>query len=240
MLNFRSIDSSLVGHLMKNNTLLSSQRTEIFQSIKATGLNPAEFELTSVHSAYDYEIEVSYLAHVRSGYYFKFDFNEHTGKRRSFYSPAYQDREGSSTSLDWDAQLSLVDRWLAYLKREIESPDPWESITAETQIIEDANSDTTNLPFTEEEKRSIISGMDELRQYLISNQKFATDLVEPKLTYLLESSNRVGRKDWLNLLFATMVALLMAAYAPPETIREVLSYAGQVFHVVIKNQSFLL
>jgi hypothetical protein len=89
------------------------------------------------------------------------------------------------------------------LKREIESPDLWGAISLEAEILESAASaGTSNAPFTIGEKAYIVQGINEIKQYLLTAHKLDPELdpelVESRLNYLVESSEREGRKDWIN------------------------------------------
>ena len=84
---------------------------------------------------------------------------------------------------------------MARLKRETDSLDLWGAISKEAQILESAaSSDTSNAPFSTEEKAYIVDGINEIKQYLLTALKLDPELVESRLNYLVESSERVGRK----------------------------------------------
>jgi hypothetical protein len=50
------------------------------------------------------------------------------------------------------------------------------------------------------------------QQYQIEQEKF----IEDQFTYLMESSQRLGRKDWLNITFSTLVSLAVTLALPLE------------------------
>jgi hypothetical protein len=64
-------------------------------------------------------------------------------------------------------------------------------------------------------------------------------LLESRLNYLVEASERVGRKDWINLLISVLVGIVISAALPPETTRELFHLAGIVLRQII-NMPLLL
>ena len=144
------------------------------------------------------------------------------------------------TSATWPEQFEFVKRWLASLKRETESPDLWGAISKEARILESAaSSDSSNAPFTLEEKAYILQGIDEIKQYLLTAHKLDPELVESRLNYLIESSERVGRKDWLNLLISVLVGIVISAALPPEATRELFRFVGTVLRQIINTPLLL-
>ena len=158
----------------------------------------------------------------------------------SKWEPGEQTRVDSYYWDNWSDQLSWFRSWLNYLKREIESPDLWAEISKEAQVLEAAaSSDTSNAPFSLEEKAYIVQGINEIKQYLLTAHKLDPELVESRLKYLIESSERVGRKDWINLLISVLVGIVINAALPPEATRELFRFVGTVLRQII-NQPLLL
>lgn len=173
-----------------------------------------------------------------SDFYFEFD-NASTNSS-SQWSPGQQKVVEWVTTGSWGEQLILVQRWLTYLKREIESPDLGGAISKEAQILESAASaDKSNVPFSAEEKAYIVQGINEIKQYLLTAHKLDPELVESRLNYLVESSERVGRKDWINLLNSVLVGIVISAALPPEATQELFRFVGTVLKQII-NQPLLL
>lgn len=120
------------------------------------------------------------------------------------------------------------------MRREAESPDLWGSISKEAQILESAaSSDTSNASFTAEEKTYVVQGINEIKQYLSTAHKLDPELVESRLNYLVESSERVGRKDWINLLISVLIGIVINAALPPEATRELFRFVGTVLRQII-------
>jgi thioester reductase-like protein len=228
---------------MKNTkikSLLRSQANSVFDEIIKQGLNPGEFQWVDVESPYNGDsVIVSKLEH-QSEYYYIFDNDE--GEFYSQWSP--HDEVVKSDEYvehkNWGEQFSSFQLWLEYLKREIESPDLWNAIAQESEIIDATTSGDSNTQFTKEEKAYIFSGIEEIKQYLLTAHKLDPELVESRLNYLAEASERVGRKDWINLLLSVLIGIVVAAALPPETTREIFRFVGQVLHNVLQRQLLLM
>jgi len=136
--------------------------------------------------------------------------------------------------------MSRFKTWLSYVKRDIETPDLWASISQEANIINAASEAGSNTPFSEDEKNYIKNGLNEIKQYLLTAHKLDPELVEGKINYLIESSGRMGRKDWITLLVGALVGIVSAAYLPPETTRDIFRFVGAVLRNILGGGHLLL
>lgn len=215
---------------------LKSQANEVFESITTAGLEPSAFEWRDI-TGHQSGQTVSQLVHKASGYYFTFD---NVTAFYSKWSPGAEKLIESEGSSAWGSQLTLVRKWLAYLKRETESPDLWGAISGEAKILESAASaDTSNVPFSAEEKAYMLNGLNEIKQYLLTAHRLDPELVESRLNYLIESSERLGRKDWLNLLVSVLVSIVINAALPPEATRELFRFVGTALRQIIHTPLLL-
>jgi hypothetical protein len=85
----------------------------------------------------------------------------------------------------------------------------------------------------------VLSGLSEIKQYLLTAHKLDPELVEARLNYLIEAAERVGRKDWINLLLSVLVGIVIQAALPPESIRELLRFVGTVLSQILRHQLLL-
>ncbi|HBB94217.1 MAG TPA: hypothetical protein DC054_02395 [Blastocatellia bacterium] len=216
--------------------LLRSQTNELFELVQQNGFQPSEFEWQETVGMGSKKL-VSQLVHKTSGFYFCFD--NYSGFS-SFWSPSYEVLHGAANTKRWKTQTDQFSIWLSYLKRETESPDLWKTISQEAQVLESAaDADTSNAAFNSTERAYIVQGINEIKQFLLTAHKVDPELVEARLNYLIESSERVGRKDWINLLVSVLVGIVISAALPPETTRELFRFAGTVLRQII-NQPLLL
>ncbi len=213
---------------MEIHNLLKSQSNDVLHEITEAGFDPAEFEWGDCWSpryAPKNGIFVSRLIH-QSQYYFVFDNHD-----RSFYaqwSPASETiKSGPPIDLQsWSNQLRQFGLWLGYLKREVNSPNLWETVDAERNLLLSGSTDADNSPFSESEKEYLKAGVEEIREYLVSAHGFSNDVVEPQLRYLVESADRLGKKDFKNMLLGLLMGLVVNAAAPPETVQSIFQFVG--------------
>lgn len=217
--------------------LLKSQSNQVFSVLNDNGWNPADFEWQDVASTnYGNKVIISMLIHKSSGYFFTFD--NYGGHFYSKFSPAAEVEFNTVKFGDFNRQLTGFVDWLNWLRRETEAPDLWGAISQEANLIS-ATSDTDNTPFSADERVYIRSGLNEINQYLLTAHRLDPELVEGHLKYLVESSDRLGRKDWKNLLLATLVSIVMSGVLPAESVREVFMFVGTVLRQILTTSLLL-
>jgi len=221
---------------MENYLILQSQKNLILQAVIDIGLNANEFDWL-VKDSKHIKSKISTLKHRTSGFFF--DFEIYRNDHYSICSPGKTMIIESSYSGTWEGQLAYVKSWLVYLKREIESPDLWGAIAQESEFINATNSEDDNSPFNKEEKKYITSGINEIRQYLLEVHKMDAEIIEPRLKYLEEASERLGRKDWKNVLLSVIIGIILNATVTPESSRDILRFAGTVLHQILQQLALL-
>lgn len=204
-----------------NRELLVSQRNEVFAVLTGCGIAPSAFAWEITSSRFLKHTRVSTLRHRESSFYFSFDWHSATnedgmdiGIRSAFSrSPGDVHREEQRRLLGWNVQVAAFSEWLSLLERELGQQDLWsialrdgESLTREALDIED------NSPFRPDEVRAIQDQLEAFRSEVrASLQLHAAELarVESHVQYLRDSSERLGRKDWINLLLGVLIQLTL-------------------------------
>lgn len=227
---------------MKKNLVLPSQRNELYKVIVNADINPAEFEWRERPSVHDPELTVSQLVHRPSDYYYVFDFYRES--QWTEYSPGADASVKREYPGSWNLQFNYASNWIGYLKREIETPNLWGALADERALVDAAvQPDQDNSPFTADEKKYVSDSLREIKEYIVTTHSLSaahTRLVEDRITYLLEASERVGRKDWINLTLATLINIILIVALPPDAARELLRFAGQVLHRILQGPFLLM
>lgn len=214
-------------------TLTKIQKNRILILIQHNGFDPTDFLLTEVESdeyyaTSSFEYTASQLRHRSTGYYFTF------GSYSLFFSPGFQRKSETKQHNDsWETKEFQLGQWLKRIKAEVETPDLWAAIGEGRVLSDAASSSLENRPFTPGEQSTIKAALEELRQYLVINPVARDDhskFVEQQLRYLDESSKRLGRKDWVNILFSTLISLALTLALPPERANGLLRLAGTLLH----------
>jgi len=185
------------------------KKNKIHLLIEESGLTTSEFQWTDENSVECVSIEpvdfkVSVLTHRPTEYFCKF-----AGYSVKF-SPAPKERVAYERhNDDFSRILSLTKQWLGELKKEVEAPDLWATISSEKALSAAVSSpNLDNSPLTPAEQSLIETKLDEIKAYILAGQHFTSEqaeFVQGEFAYLEESSRRFGRKDWLRVLMGVLV-----------------------------------
>jgi hypothetical protein len=211
-------------------TLTKIQKNRILKLVNEYGPSPSEFhwsEMQQGHPATGY-YSVSVLTHRSTGNSCIFGAHDIT------ISPGWKQKVQDFEHGDnFEKIEDLCGKWLVLVKAEAETPDLWASVGQEKVISTAASStDLDNLPFTGGEQALIAAKLDEIKGYLLESQHFAADqaeTVERQFEYLRESSQRLGRKDWLNALIGAFMGQAINLALSPEVAKGLLVLAATSF-----------
>jgi hypothetical protein len=222
-------------------TLLRGQQNEVLRALKSAGLDPGQFKWEVVISPdqRDIEMVISKLTYP-GGFFFLFASTMDS----SLYftrSPGLQTRQDYGHPGDWGNQFLALRLWADLLKREVSEPDLWGSLSSEQELVGAASGETENSPFAASEQKQIAKDVEEIRQFVIATCRLTeaqSEFVNERFTYLIEASERVGRKDWINLAVSVLISHVLALAMPPETTRELFRFSARVLHWLFKGQLF--
>lgn len=226
---------------MDKSLILKSHSNEILQYIKANDLNIYDFSWEEVYSTKSHPLVVSKLVNNSSAYYFIFDF--HKGKHFCEYSPGEEKQVDIEYPGSWNLQLDYFKHWISYLKREIYSPDLWSALKAEKGILEAATTKESNELFSSEEKIKLKANLNEIKLYIFSTkslQSNETSFIENRINYLVESSERLGKKDWINITLGVLINIILFLSLPAEAAGELFRFASNTLKWLISESLKLL
>lgn len=214
-------------------TLTRTQKNQVLQLIFQHGPPPGDFQWTEQNQRERYLTSlrpycVSVLTHRPTGYFCIF------GAHGITFSPGIREKvQDADHEHDWQKQQFVCRKWLEVVKSEVDAPDLWATIGQEKALSTAASSASLdNRPFTAAEQSLIATKLDEIKAYLLEGQRFAAEeaaSIEREFAYLKESAQRMGRKDWLNILLGGLFGLAVSLALDPEKARGVLALAGTVF-----------
>jgi hypothetical protein len=149
----------------------------------------------------------------------------------------------------WEERLGHFRQWLQtvsqyerFINHEYEStPDLWKILTALSD--ESISSHIENVPFTAPEQEYIGR---ELRRIADTVSK-EHNLTEAQFTHLnqkvdqiIESSNRIGKKDWTMVVVGSLLSILSSAILPPEAAQAFVMSFIQAMQPLIESVTALL
>ena len=216
--------------IIRKSPILNSQANEVLKLVKDQGLDPLEFSWEHTESSNTADLYVSKILHISTGSFFKFDFKE--GKHFCVFSPGKEKQKESIFSGSWELQISYINKWLSYLKREIASPNLWETISQQILLKSDIDKIHSNDLFTNEEINKIQSSIGEIKEYVLATYNLTDSnkvFLENKLNYLIDSSNRLGRKDWIIILIGIITNIVMSLSFSPDTAKDFFIVVSKAF-----------
>ena len=217
--------------------LLKSQANDIFLAITEAGWNPTNFTWTSVTSSYSRSSQVSQLNLNGSSFHFKFE--NISSEFNCSFSPGKQFITEHKRTSSFTSQLTVFKDWVKYLSREVKSPNLWAEIANNSALLETNLDGDSNKKFTKTEKKVIADGIEEIKQYLLTTQKLDLTLIESPLKYLVESSDRLGRKDWKNILIGTIISIIIQGGVAGYAAQEILHFVWTVLSAILVHKLYL-
>lgn len=131
--------------------------------------------------------------------------------------PLLKRTHGSVYFQNWEWVLKRYMEWLRFVHAYVIEPDLWElskqaNIGADTSPID-------NSPFTEEQHSHIHVLVGQVMTFVKEDDAISEDRlkrIEEKLDYMDQSAQRLGRKDWLNIVISQLLSIATAAAMTPE------------------------
>jgi len=221
--------------------MLKSTKNSIFNLIKNAGLDPDNFGLieteTSSHPTYEIGYKNTSFKFILRNLASNFDEYDY---RFSTFSPGYK---LSQVNPNWESvskAMTVFDNWLKnHLKRFIAEEteiDLWEEFKKgnKTLNINSINFDEQS-KFSNDEKRQTILAINELK--LLISKKFETSvdeqkLVEYRLDYLIEATERLNKFDWKSLAISTLMSISIALSLDTEKGYQLFELFKKVFNVI--------
>ena len=207
--------------------LLQSQKNEVLALVRAQGFAPHEFRWQLAPSISEDRGSVPCLVHQGSPYYFKFEYD--LPVRYSEFAPGEAEPTQRARHESWSAQLGTVERWLSYLRRERETPDLWNLVEEQGDLL-GAPDAVDNTPFAPAEREHIAEQFAEIKEYARQAHALSDDqfrALEGRLDYLVDAAGRLPRFDWRNALVGALLGLVTDAVLPAEVVRDVFGMIGR-------------
>src|SRR5438132_5594652 len=202
--------------------LLNSQKTDVFNVIKQQGLDPLLFFWEDGQATVD-KSPVSILRFkTERSYFFKFDF--YNGKFTAQCSPWQRRRETRFQIGEWGLVPGYVGQWVNYVNSELNTPDPWKALPGYANIADlRIAPDVANTQFAFAETQQVAKALEDIRRLLLHHVRGSTEqmsLVNEQIDSLVESSKKMGRKDWFNITIGNLITLAIAIALPQDVTKQ--------------------
>ena len=131
------------------------------------------------------------------------------------------------TAADWNQVIECLAAWAQEVKYETDTPDFWTELRQVPEILATAQAaNASNAPFTPDEQAEIAHRLDEIKQLVREQFELSADqldAIDQKVDELKEASERLGRKDWLMILYGSLVSTFVTGAVPSGVIQTVLT-----------------
>ncbi len=229
--------------LISDRDLMKHQRNAVFEAIRESGFSPSEFQWQTINSQLGGAVQVPQIVHMPTQSYFDFD---NGGANNFLTTCAPGENTPKATAggtVNWPAPLNHFKNWLSYVKRDIETPDLWAMSGGETELI-DAVSDSSedNSRYSTTELSQISTAINEIKEFIVNTHQLSGErlnFIELRFAYLIEASERVGRKDWKNLLLSVLFSIVISLSLPQEASGELFRFTSAVLHNIIGGPRLL-
>jgi hypothetical protein len=148
---------------MSDPNLLQTQKNEVILIIKESWMNPLEFQLIEGRGW------LPKVLHTPSGFDFVFSGDS------ILCSPGAEKVRQEVSRLNWLGKSEMLRNWLTYLKREIETPDLWASLSQAQELLSSESTEAVNTPFTVDEQVQIKKTIEEIRVYITSTYSLSSE-----------------------------------------------------------------
>ncbi len=196
--------------------LLTYQKNEVFDLIEKAELDTSKFEWgrTSclfVTSPKDIGnvVPADKLTYKETDFYYLFGERRTAESHYAEFSPGESTYVGTYFSGSWIGQIKYVERWLSYLKREVQEIDKWDRIQAD---MGQANFgfNYSQGTFSEAEYQVLSIKIESLKQNFesIGLQKEQIKLLQDILEHTKQVAKEMNKVDWKNLFLGSIMAAI--------------------------------
>lgn len=200
--------------------LREPQKNDVFRLVASRRFDPGDFEWDVFQGPRGYTIDR--IVHRPSGgtFFFAFDVIPQTnfgmpsieGDRVGYFSPGPEHMNANANAFGWDDQLGNVALWLDNLRQEVDTVSLWDTVGS-TMARQVAEANLPNRSLTTDERRLVQAQVVQVRAYIRANVDDPETLkrVEKKLDELIDSSKRLGVKDYANASLGLILGIAMTA-----------------------------
>jgi N-6 DNA Methylase len=224
--------------------LTRRQRNDLFEVLRSKGLNPADCKLdTSGNDVRILHPETRPISRPnRSSFTFKVEPSRYVFQWRVIEGP---NSGAENACKNWDDLLEQVGYWAEEVQYVTDVPDLWSELRQVPELLTAAqDADASNAPFTVEQQAEIAHRLDEVKRlareqfqvldpaagtggFLVKAHEHLTDeqiaAIDQRMDEAKETSQRLGRRDWLMAFYGALMSTAMTDAVPPHVIQAVLT-----------------
>jgi hypothetical protein len=205
--------------------LARAEKNGLFKAIQDAGIDPGACDLVGADSDYD----TFRVRHRATDSIFQLDYatrDEWVGSKKVGTDPV---RNWTAPKADWGAICDKVWGWVRDILEYEATPDLWAQLASSGELA--AIGDVTgNELFTQAQQAEIAARIDEVKVLVRETFELGAGQLEgidEKLDNLKEAGTRLGRKDWVGLLYGAAFGMIVNDAVPPNVVQ---SFLAMVVH----------
>jgi hypothetical protein len=224
---------------------LRRERNEIFGAVLAGGLGLADCELefrsvvvsgfrgkpSAWQRGFRVDPNAACILHPPSGSSFLIVEADGMVSRNGFtvFSVVPDGPSGRQADVAWEKLPQLITPWAREAQFIADNPDIWQQAKQQREVLSAAQQDQmSTLPFTPEERAEIASRLEAIKAEVREKYELTAEQisgVDQKLDDLREASERVGKKDWLVMVYGAAFGLLVNDAVPVHAVQGIITMA---------------
>lgn len=226
---------------LKTHHLLTSQRNEIFTTLQNRDLNPTDFSLEETDV--DKDTMVS-LVQKATNYFFRIRIRPAFGIQFiAIYSPGSEFSSVTEKCDTWPEVVMNLEFWISNILRETETPDLWDGLGGDNQLLQDATEQPVdNPPFTQAELPQVRECLKEIKAYVINTKELTETqrkIIDARFNYMEEASTRMGRKDWLSVVIGNLLGIAFSLALTGDSTRDLFGFAALIIKRILGTMLYL-
>ncbi len=216
--------------------LLQSQKNQIFELLEKSDLSPSLFEIRDTRSL-NSKIVNTKLTFKNSDFYYVFgNSRDLKNSHHAIFSPGNTTYREEKHVIGWESQLIVFNKWIEYLKREINAPDKWKRLDEEINNL-GFHFEQDEDKFSYQEFEEISIKVNILRERLAKLDLLENQIVviDSKLDLLVESAKTMKKFDWRSLFVGTFISIIIQLKVNQENAALIWSLIKDVFNEYLLN-----
>jgi hypothetical protein len=202
--------------------LMASQKAMLHEILKSNEFNPDDFEIVPSQAHGGRGEKGDAVRFKGTDYYFAIYPNQHTPLRIDKFfvehSPGREEIFERQYLTDWRSVCTAFAGYLGSLEREITTSDPWENAEKFSNTINSLPETTEpNAPVSELERKAIWKALTGIQATLLgyaAESEEKQEFVKQQFKILRDAATKFGRKDYLMLLYTTIIGVATAIGVP--------------------------
>lgn len=207
--------------------LIKQERDDIFRAAADGGV-----DMAGIHHAVNGDRWV--IQHRPEGSAFIFEASDDPARPAYFrftWSVVDGRESGDRTAAGFANLLENIRDWARQVAYVANTPDLWAQLGASRELLGSLEQGTDNAPFTADQQAEIADRIEDVKALV--RETFSLEArqlhgLDQKLDEVREASKRVGRKDWLMILYGAAFGMVVNDLIPPNV-------AIQVADLVVRS-----